>query len=294
MKLSFIIPKQYAKIAYHQVFSSHFEMSQSLIRRIRLHGQFMVDGKEEKMISLAKGGETCILSLPTPKEAPPKVNVNHLQILFEDEHFIAINKPQDMVTHPSLNHYGDSLLDALGDYTFHPITRLDKDTFGIVLIGKNPYVHQVTSIHPMQKIYLGLCYHRPQLRKGAYNDPIARHSTSLIERVVSPEGQSALTLYQELSYCPTNDISLIKYELKTGRTHQIRVHSAYHHHPLVGDSLYAPEKIGSLWIEKHLSGQALVAYQLSFYHPIHREYIHLQAPLPPVLEIMTKGNPKLS
>ena len=296
MDLSLTIPNHYKSIPYYKVLAQHFKMSQGLLRRIRLNGSFRVEQQEVRLVDPARGGEVCHIHLPAKtKQAPahiellPTISPTNFPpfILYEDEHFIALVKPQNMVTHPCLNHQKDSLLDCLGEYTLHPITRLDRDTFGIVLIGKNPYVHQVTSSMPMTKEYLGFTHGRPIQERGTYEEKIARLNTSLIQRQISNTGQDAKTSYQLLHYDQEMDISLLSFYLHTGRTHQIRLHSMYHNHPLVGDTMYTHKKDVKMYQEKfQLQGQALLAYRLSFYHPIQQTQIQLTAPLPkPLLHL---------
>ena len=206
-----------------------------------------------------------------------------LDILYEDEDIYVINKAAGMAVHPSINHYENTLANALAAYneakhtpmTFRCINRLDRDTSGLTIIAK----HQLSSARlgsamknrEIHREYLGIA-------DGYVNDcgticaPIARTADSLMERQVDFEhGESAVTHFKRLKY--ENGLSLVSFLLETGRTHQIRVHMKYINHPLIGDFLYNPD-------DHRMMRQALHAYRLSFVHPVTGKQMSFTAPIP--------------
>lgn len=195
-----------------------------------------------------------------------------LDILYEDEHIMVINKEAGIPVIPSFKHPTHTIANGLIyyyeqlqlPYTVHLVTRLDKDTSGIMLIAKHRHAHYLLS-EQMQKQqinrqYKALVHGVMKRDKGTICAPIARKENSIIERTVNPNGQDAVTHYEVMQRI--GNYSLVRFILETGRTHQIRVHSAYVEHPLVGDSLYGKGK-------DDFTRQALHASELSFIHPIN-------------------------
>ncbi len=204
---------------------------------------------------------------------PQKIDLN---ILYEDDYILAINKPSGIVVHPSSYHPDWTLANGVKYYLnngkkIRPINRLDRDTSGIVLFAKNEYVQEAFSNTKTNKIYIAITDGIITPEADTINAPIARKEDSIMERIVSSTGQNAITHYETIK-C-VNGNSLLKVCIETGRTHQIRVHLAYKGFPILGDTLYGKES--SL-----ISRQALHAYELSFVHPITKDYINITAPLP--------------
>jgi len=207
-----------------------------------------------------------------------------LNILFEDECIIVLNKPANTVVHPSILHQEGTIANGLSHYynqnnihsKIRPVSRLDKDTTGIIIFAKNQYV-QDRLIRQMKsrvfkKEYLGIVFGTPEMQSGTINLPIARKGDSIIERTVCPTGDPSLTHYQVIkSY---NQMSLMRFDLETGRTHQIRVHCKAIGHALIGDTLYSEETTNLI------SRQALHSHKVKFIHPYHNKLVELSAPLP--------------
>lgn len=203
-----------------------------------------------------------------------------LDILYEDEYLIILNKPYNMPVHPSLNHYEDSLSNGLKYYfdkinlkrKIRPINRLDKDTSGIVMFAKNEYVQDKIKIN--KKIYFAVV---SGTLKGSdiISKPISRKKDSIIERCINENGEKALTEYCVIKNFNIDniDLSLVKCIIHTGRTHQIRVHMASTGHPILGDTLYATSS-------KYINRQALHAFRISFIHPILKKEIEVTSPIP--------------
>lgn len=206
-----------------------------------------------------------------------------LDILYEDEYILAVNKPAGIVVHPSSYHPDNTLANGVKYYLnnnkkIRPINRLDRDTSGIVLFAKNEYVQEAfLSVKPYKE-YIAIINGNITPEAGTINAPIARKEGSIMERTVSEKGQSAITNYETISHFDT--YTLLKVNIETGRTHQIRVHLAYKGTPILGDTLYGNES-------KLISRQALHAYRLSFVHPITEKEVEIIAPLPNDMKILT-------
>ncbi len=207
-----------------------------------------------------------------------------LNILFEDNDIIAVNKSANMPTHPSHGHPTGTLANAVighcGQMTFRAVNRLDRNTSGIVLIAKNGAIAGKLK-DSATKEYVALV-HGEIKTEGEVIAPIKRKGEYRMEREVSPDGEYAKTLYEPISW--NKDYTLLRLRLMTGRTHQIRVHMSYIGHPLVGDDLYGGK------FELGFSHHALHCEKMIFIHPLTGEVISLTAPLP---ENMYKSIKKL-
>lgn len=212
-----------------------------------------------------------------------------LDILYEDADLIAINKPSHMPVHPSLNHYENTLANALAAYNaergirypFRCINRLDRDTTGLTIVAKHALSAGILGSqvreHSMKRTYAAICQGRVP-EKGTIRAKIARKEDSAMERCINEkDGEEAITHYRRLLYRPDFDLSFVALQLETGRTHQIRVHMKALGYPLIGDFLYNP-------VFDRISRQALHACALSFDHPITQERLSLYAPLPDDLQ----------
>lgn len=201
-----------------------------------------------------------------------------LNILYEDEYFLAVNKPAGMVVHPSSNHLSGTLANGVKYYLnngkkIRAINRLDRDTSGIVLFAKNEYIQELMIKYTeIEKEYLAIANGILPEKRGIIDLPIARKEGSIMERCVSVEGQRAITHYTVIQEIQ-NKFSLVKLKLETGRTHQIRVHLAYLNAPILGDTLYGNET-------NLIKRQALHAIKMSFTHPITNKFLEINAPLP--------------
>ena len=198
-------------------------------------------------------------------------NKMNLDIVYEDEGLLLINKPAGVAVHPSIEHYKDSLASGVKYYfeskgiakKIRPVNRLDLNTSGLIVFAKNEYI-QESLIRQMKnnifkKEYLAIVDGYLKNKKGTIDEPIARKENSIIERCVSKDGKSAITEYEVIK--EKDNYSLIKCKLLTGRTHQIRVHFAYIGHPLIGDTLYGKKS-------NLIDRQALHSCKISFCNPI--------------------------
>ncbi|KAB1440116.1 RluA family pseudouridine synthase [Candidatus Galacturonibacter soehngenii] len=206
-----------------------------------------------------------------------------LDIVYEDEDIVIINKASNTPIHPSMNNYDNSLANGLAYYyesqnlpfVFRCVNRLDKDTSGLVLLAKNMYssciLSEMVRNREIHREYLALVEGKLN-DNGTIDAPVARKEGSVIERCIDfDHGQTAITHYSRLDY--KNDFSLASIVLETGRTHQIRVHMKYIEHPLPGDFIYNP-------VFTHINRQALHSHKLSFVHPITKEAMAFVSPLP--------------
>lgn len=215
-----------------------------------------------------------------------KVNMN-LEILYEDDDVLVINKPKGLVVHPANSYEGDTLVNGLlyqidrlstinGATRPGIIHRIDKDTSGLLLIAKSNEAHVILakdiSEHKVDRNYYAICYGTFEGKTGTINMPISRDESNRLRMAVNEGGKNAVTHFEVMEQYLNH--SLLKVQLETGRTHQIRVHLAKIGHPLLGDPTYGPRKVFGE------EGQFLHAYKLSFMHPIKKEQITVETELP--------------
>lgn len=210
---------------------------------------------------------------------PTKMDLN---IVYEDDYILAINKPSGMAVHPSILHFDNSLANGVKYYfdkinlhkKIRAVNRIDLNTSGLVLFAKNEYVQECLirqmNTSDFQKTYLAVVEGNFNETCGTVNAPIARKNNSIIEREINETGQNAITHYEVLKNF--DNYSLVKCILETGRTHQIRVHMAHIGHPLLGDSLYGTNL-------NLINRQALHSYKMQFIHPISKNILVLEAPV---------------
>lgn len=229
--------------------------------------------------------EVCFQAVPGPSLQPEKIPLN---VLFEDEHFLAVNKSPGMVVHPAPGHWSGTFVNALlahcdqlapSEDPIRPgiVHRLDKDTSGVLLAAKTLASHQKLiegfALRKIDKTYLAICVGRPP--NGIVRAPIGRHPTQRKEMAVVPDGREAISDIQTLAF--NDQISLVMIRPKTGRTHQIRVHLKHLNCPVLGDPVYGSPRMNSLFPTGRL---LLHAYQLQFPHPITKAPLRLTAPIP--------------
>ena len=207
-----------------------------------------------------------------------------LDILYEDEDIIAVNKPAGMPTHPSINNYDNSLANALAFYfrsrneafVFRCTNRLDRDTSGVTVVSKHllssGILFDMAVRHKIDREYLAIVSGCSLPDKGRIDAPLGRKPGSIIERRVDFEhGETAVTHYKVLKQ--ENGYSLVSLHLETGRTHQIRIHMKHLGYPLIGDYLYNPDM-------EQIHRQALHSYKMSFRHPVTKKSMVFTAPMP--------------
>lgn len=262
-------------------------MSRLMSKKVRLYGNLTCNGQHHRMIDPVMSGDILVaIYKPSPEHGGDLNDVPELGVRYIDEWLLVVSKPSGMVTHPTYLHEKGSLTSSLSDYPLHPVSRLDRDTSGLVLIARNGHAHYVITQNKMEKVYVGLIHGRLQGGSGMIDAPIRRSQNSIMLREVHDEGAEAKTCWRELHYFEAADVSFVRFELLTGRTHQIRVHCRHAGCPLIGDGLYGwpadPQMAGNtnIYLDKMISRQALHAASLAFIHPVSGQRICLTAPLP--------------
>lgn len=287
--LTYEITEQDASQTIEQYLKSKGYSSQCIKELKKMPESILLDGRWEYMRTILNAGN--ILTVHVQEEASsgkiPPVEMA-LDIVYEDEDIMVINKPADMPIHPSLNNYYNSLANGLARYfekqnkpfIFRCVNRLDKDTSGLTIIAKHMLsggiLSSMVADREIHREYRAIVRGQITPSEGTIDAPIARVGDSIIERCVDFEkGECAITHYRTVTY--QNGHSLLSIHLETGRTHQIRVHMKHIGFPLVGDYLYNPDM-------KYIKRQALHSYRLQFTHPITGEFMDFTAPLPADME----------
>lgn len=282
MNLHYISDGNYKNI--NQVLNEEFKFSAKLKNKLISNQLILLNSIFVDTRTTITKGDIIDIILDYPEDNSNVIATNmHLNIIYEDAHLLIIDKPAGIAVHPSILHYKDSLSNGIKSYydkiglakKVRPVTRIDLNTSGLVVFAKNEFI-QESLIRQMSnnyfvKTYLCLAEGTVTPQNGSINAPITRKSDSIIERTVSSDGQYAVTNYEVLQYF--ENFSLVKCILKTGRTHQIRVHFAFIGHPLLGDSLYGNSS-------KLINRQALHCYNLKFIHPVSKITLNLFASIP--------------
>lgn len=256
------------------------EMSAGLMNRLKWQDKLYVNGVPQHTDYPVVPGDVITVPLEEPEPQYP-AQEGSLTILYEDEHILAVDKPAGMLIHPSRSQFTDTLANFVAGYyqktgqaaAFHPVTRLDRDTFGVVLLGKNSHIHALLSQNPLEKTYEALVYGAPAQGEGVIDAPIARRPLPSLLRQVSPEGKPSLTRYRVLSR--QEKTAVLALTPVTGRTHQLRVHCAYMGFPIVGDPQYGSPESQAFSREMGAASQLLCAKILRFSHPITKAPVEI-------------------
>ena len=255
-------------------------MSTGLVNRLKWQQRIFVNGTPQHNDYAVQIGD--VITAALDEEAPQyPAEAGELTILYEDAHLLAVDKPAGMLIHPShatmtgtlanrvIAHYQKTGQQA----AYHPLTRLDRDTFGIVLLAKNSHVHAKLQEIPVQKTYHALVFGGPAEDTGTIDAPIARRPLPSLLREIRPDGKPSVTEFAVLS----RGEKLCKLALRpvTGRTHQLRVHCAHMGYPILGDPQYGSEAAKGLSATLGLHTQMLCAKTLEFTHPITGEMLVL-------------------
>ncbi len=282
MRLAYVNSSKYSNVK--EVLKAEFSMSDRLLLKLKKLDKIYLNGNvtsvnhpvlENDLIECYLDYEEDNSNI-VPTEMP-------LNIIYEDEAYIVVNKPAGIPVHPSMDHYTDSLSNGIAFYfnqiglkkKIRPVNRLDKDTSGIVIFAKNEYIQECL-VRQMKskefiKRYIAVVNGNLDNLEGTINAPIARKEGSIIERCVSETGDIAITHYKVLKR--KTDFDIVECILETGRTHQIRVHFAYLGHSLLSDTLYGTSS--SL-----INRQALHAYEVEFSHPLSKKKVKYIATVP--------------
>lgn len=270
------------------VSENEVDMSRSFVQGIIEKQQVKVNGQIKKSNYKLRVGDQVEVELAEPVELQVEAEDIPLDIIYEDSDVIVINKPQDMVVHPAPGNYTGTLVNGLlyhckdlsginGVIRPGIVHRIDKDTSGVLVVAKNDKSHNSLAMqlkdHSMKRTYYAIVEGIVKEEEGTVRTNIGRHPVERIKMAVVKDGKEAITNYKVLERFKSN--TLVECRLETGRTHQIRVHMAHLHHPLIGDQVYGYKKQ-----KFKLQGQALHAKNLGFIHPTTGEYMEFDSQLP--------------
>ncbi|WP_245850783.1 RluA family pseudouridine synthase [Paenibacillus herberti] len=278
-------------------------VSRKLLSRLKLTEQgLMINGKRAYSGDPVAAGDVCEIRMEQERSEDILAQPLPLNIVYEDRWLLLLNKPSGTVVHPTHGHYTGTLANAAVHHwqeqgqnvRFRPVHRLDEDTSGLVLIAKNPYVHQQLSEQHgdgrIRKGYLAYAYGAPAIAEGRVDAPIDRDPAAPHYRIVTPIGYPSATRYEKVETYAGGTACKLRLRLETGRTHQIRVHMGWIGCSLIGDRMYGPGVDGTgceAW-EQAAGRQALHAERLSFHHPMTGEEMSFSAALPPELKELEK------
>lgn len=258
------------------------KMSSGLMNKLKWGDGIRVNGVPQRTNFAVKPGDVVTVRLDEEEPEYPAED-GELHVIYEDAHILVVDKPAGMLIHPSRAKNNGTLANFVAGYyqktgqkcAFHPMTRLDRDTFGIVLLAKNAHVHTLLQGADVRKTYHALTFGGPTAEEGVIDAPIARRPLPSLLRCVSPEGKPSVTEWRVLE----RDGKLCKLALRpvTGRTHQLRVHCAYMGFPILGDPQYGSEESQAFSETLGLTHQMLCAKRLEFAHPMTGEEITLES-----------------
>lgn len=271
------------------------ELSRSFFQKQIKEDHILVNGQPQKANYRIKMDDLVEICIPDAMETPIEPENIPLDILYEDNDVLIVNKPKGMVVHPSIGHYSGTLVNAVmyhcrtslsginGEIRPGIVHRIDMDTTGSLIVCKNDESHiqiaEQIKAHSVNRIYVGIVCGNLKDDKGTVDAPIGRHPIERKKMAVNEKnGKDAITHYQVLERF--GNYTYVQFRLETGRTHQIRVHMASIGHPLLGDTLYSGAKNAF----KNLQGQTLHARMIGFIHPATQEYVEFSAPLPEYFE----------
>ena len=275
------------------------ELSRSYIQKLLSEGNILVNNTPVKSNYKLRLDDTISVTIPEPEDIDILPEDIPLDIVFEDEDILIVNKPKGMVVHPAAGHYTGTLVNAIIYHCKEQLSsingvlrpgivhRIDMDTTGLLVVCKNDLAHQSLAeqlkVHSITRKYYAIVYDNIVEDEGTINKPIGRHPTDRKKQTIDlRNGREAITHYRVLERL-NGKYTLIECQLETGRTHQIRVHMSSIHHPILGDTVYGPDKN-----PYHLQGQTLHAGVLGFQHPRTGNYVEFQSELPDYFEELLK------
>lgn len=289
-RIELTITEQNAGGRVDTLLRKHLNLSGTVIRRVKwLEDGILVDGVRVNTRFVPRPGQVLSVRVSDPERLSgviPKPGA--LDIVYEDEDVVVLNKAAGVSVHPGPGHFDDTLGNFLVHYydktgqqaDFHPVHRLDRGTSGLLVVAKHPHAQERLKMQlhtpQFQRVYLAVCEGTPEPAGGVVDAPLGAKDGSLMAQQVRPDGKPARTRYRVLK--SVGGRSLLRLELETGRTHQIRVHMAHIGHPLVGDFLYGTEDHGVI------ARTALHSHVLRFLHPITGERMEFIQELPPDME----------
>lgn len=284
MNLSYQIDKDEHYDNVLHVLKEQFLLSDRLITKLKKANKIYLNSFPTYTKKSVTVGDTVSVLIDFEEDNSNIVASNiPLNIIYEDDYLLVLNKPANIAIHPSILHFDNSLSNGVKFYfdklglkkKIRIVNRLDRNTSGIVILAKNEYIQECLikqmKTNEFKKEYLAIAKGILESKSGTLNFPIARKEGSIIERTVSSDGDSAITHYDVVK--EFNNLSLVHIVLETGRTHQIRVHFSHIGHPILGDTLYgSPSEL--------INRQALHSYKLTFIHPVTKKELILESSLP--------------
>lgn len=282
-EFDYLIEKEYENKTILDFLKKHHYSHAVLVHLKKTPESILLNGVWEYVTTKLHAGDKLHISLIENEVSDILPVAHEFSIIYEDEDILVVNKPAQMPVHPSLNHYENTLANAVCHYyssknipyTFRCVNRLDRDTTGLTILAKHmlssAILSEAVTKRAISREYLAIAVGETD-ESGTIDAPIGRKADSSIERVIDYEnGERAITHYKKIAY--KNGLSLLSLKLETGRTHQIRVHMKSIGHPLIGDFLYHPAST-------EMERQALHSYRLTFAHPVTGELMCFTAPLP--------------
>ena len=286
---------EHAGVRLDAFLSADGALTRSQAARLIAEGRVRVNGKPAAKSARLSGGETVTVDVPQLRETALPPQDIPLDVVYEDDDIIVVNKPTGLVVHPApghpdgtlvnalLHHCGDSLSGIGGEKRPGIVHRIDRDTSGLIIAAKNDAAHLALSAqlkdHSLSRTYECLVTGNMKQDSGTVDAPIGRSSADRKKMAVVPTGRRAVTHWEVVARYP--GVTHLRCRLETGRTHQIRVHMAHIGHPILGDTVYGAKKP-----VPGLTGQCLHATGLRFVHPRTGEPVELHCPLPPEFTAM--------
>lgn len=257
-------------------------LSAGLMNRLKWQNAILVNGVPRHTDYAVQPGDTVTVLLDEPKPEYPAED-GPLTVLYEDEYLLAVDKPAGMLIHPSRSRIEGTLANLVVGYyqktgqksAFHPVTRLDRDTFGIVLLAKNSHAHSLMQAAALRKTYHALTFGGPAEDQGIIEAPIARKPLPSLLREIRPDGKPSVTEYRVLER--REAVCKLALSPITGRTHQLRLHCAHMGFPILGDPQYGSEASQTYSAALGLTHQLLCARTLEFTHPLTGEHLLLES-----------------
>ncbi|CAM4119867.1 pseudouridine synthase [Bacillus manliponensis] len=279
------VPSVWNGMSIDSLLKIEWQVPKKLLHRYRMENAILVNGEKRKWNDLLQEGEKLQIHMFPTEEYGVEPEFYDVDVIYEDDHVLIVNKPIGVDTHPAekggkgtLANYVAFHLQTEGIETkVRHIHRLDKDTSGGVVFAKHALagviMDRLLMERKIKRTYMALVEGRMKKKKGTIDEPIGRDRHHATRRRVSPKGDRAITHYEVVQYEKEKNITLVELQLETGRTHQIRVHMSHLGYPLIGDTLYGGKT-------KRLSRQALHAAHVSFIHPITKQHIVVDVPIP--------------
>ena len=290
-RLEFIMPDEAAgqRLDSYLTAQAKTGLSRSALQQLIREEKVLCAGKPVAKNARLRSGQRIVLEIPDPQPVKAVAQNIPLDIVYEDRDLLVVNKPKGMVVHPAPGNPDGTLVNALlyhcqgslsgigGELRPGIVHRIDKDTSGLLVVAKNDAAHQglaaQMAVHSIERAYHAVAYGGFRQNEGFVEAPIGRHKTDRKKMSVIPDGRYAYTAYQVLERY--SGFTYLECRLRTGRTHQIRVHLASIGHPLAGDPVYGPKAAIT-----RLHGQCLHAKLLGFTHPVTGKAMRFEAPLP--------------